>query len=94
MIVQWGNITLYIDNPYFARGYIQGRGLYARDCQLVPARKIRLNISEVLKYVGVPDENTGHWHLDEHGQEHMEEFIGMFVGYLSGALSVTGQTNR
>jgi hypothetical protein len=85
MIVQWGNITLYIDNAYFARGYNQGRELYARDCMLVPKRRISMSITEVLHYVAVPDE-IGHFHFDEQAQEHIEEYMGVFLGYLSGPL--------
>jgi hypothetical protein len=62
--------------------------LYARDCQLIPARKISLRISEVLKYLAVSD-GAGHWHLDEQAQGQSEEYFGAFVGYLSAALPVS-----
>lgn len=85
MIVKWGNIVLYLDNPYFFRGFQQGRELYARDCKLIPKRRIGLSISEILRYVSVPDE-TGHYHFDEQAVGQAEQYLGVFLGYLSGAL--------
>lgn len=94
MIFQFGNITLYIDNPYFFVGFQRGRELYARDCQFVPARKLRLSITEVLRYVAVPDGKTGHWHLDAQTTGQVEEYLGVFLGYLSGALPIADQSKR
>ena len=93
MIVKWGNITLYIDNPYFFRGFNQGRELYARDCQLVPARRISLRISEVLRYIAIPGADA-HYHLDEQAQGQVEEYLGVFLGYLSSALPGSGQSSK
>jgi hypothetical protein len=91
MIFKFGNITLYIDNPYFFVGFQQGRALYARDCQLVPKRRIGLSITEVLRYVAVPGEN-GHFHFDEQAVGQAEQYLGVFLGYLTAALPV--QSNR
>ena len=63
MIFKFGNITLYLDNPYFFVGFQRGRELYARDCMLVPKRRISMSITDVLRYVAVPDE-IGHYHFD------------------------------
>jgi hypothetical protein len=89
MIVKWGNITLYIDNPYFFVGFQQGRALYERDCRSVPKRRIGLSITEVLRYVAVPDESTGHYHFDDAAMGQAEQYLGVFLGYLSGALPDT-----
>jgi hypothetical protein len=87
MIVQWGNITLYIDNAYFFKDFQQGTELYARDCMLVPNRRISMSITDVLRYVAVPDE-IGHYHFNKQAQEHIEEYLGVFLGYLSGPLPI------
>lgn len=92
MIFQFGNIALYIDNPYFFVGFQRGRELYARDCQLVPARKLRLSVTEVMRYVAVPDEKTGHWHFDAKIGDHVEEYLGVFLGYLYSALPASDQS--
>ncbi len=89
MMVRWGYVTLYIDNSHFARGYSQGRELYARDCQAVPTRRVMLNISDVLHYVAVPGAD-GRYHFDEQAQGRVEEYLGVLVGYLSGALPTMG----
>ncbi|HJT59146.1 MAG TPA: hypothetical protein VJ761_21750 [Ktedonobacteraceae bacterium] len=94
MIFQLGTITLYIDNPYFSVGFQRGRELYARDCQLVPARQGRLSISEVLRYVAVPTGKTGHWHFDAQTADHVEEYLGVFLGYLYGALPASDPSRR
>jgi hypothetical protein len=91
MIIRWGNIVLYLDNAYFARGFNQGRELYARDCKLVPKRRISMSITDVLRYVAVPDE-IGHYHFDDQAKEQAEQYLGVFLGYLSGALPI--QSNR
>jgi hypothetical protein len=85
MIIRWGNITLYIDNPYFARGFLAGRELYERDCKLVPKRRISMSISDVLRYVAVPDE-IGHYRFDEQAVGQAEQYLGVFLGYLGSAL--------
>lgn len=88
MMLQWGRAVLYLDNPYFVAGFRRGRELYARDCQLIPARATRLTISEILGYVAVPTGSTGRYHFDEAGTVQAEEYLGVFLGYLSGPLPV------
>lgn len=90
MILQWGTVILYLDNPYFIVGFRRGRELYARDCQLVPSRATRLTVSEVLRYIAVPDGSTGHYHFDEYATEYAEEYLGVLLGYLSGLLPISG----
>ena len=92
MLIQIGTVTLYMDNPYFVEGFKRVQELYKRDCQLVPSRMTRLNVSEVLRYVAAKDvRGTGNYYFDEHAVMHAEEYIGVFMGYVSGTLPLLGQ---
>ena len=51
MIIPWGKVVLFLDNPVFADGYKRGREMYHRDARMIPLRASQLRISEVLRYV-------------------------------------------
>lgn len=92
MLLQIGTVTLYMDTPSFVEGFKHGQELYQRDCQLVPSRIARLNVSEVLRYVAAKDvRGTGNYYFDEYAVMHAEEYIGVFMGYVSGTLPLLGQ---
>lgn len=86
MILQWGNVVLFLDNAVYVDGFKRGRELYARDCRLVPSRAAQLKISEVLKYVVVPD-GTG-YRFDVAALERPEAYLGFLMGYLAGSLTI------
>jgi hypothetical protein len=91
--VQWGTITLTLDNEAFRHGFLAARRWYFEDIYgeaghqpEEPQRAISLSSEEVLRLVVMPDEQ-GRYHFDEMGNENLPEYLGYLVGYLSGPLA-------
>lgn len=87
MIIPWGKVVLFLDNPVFADGYKRGREMYHRDARMIPLRASQLRISEVLRYVLVPT-GTGGYRLDVVALDKPEAYMGFLVGYLSAAIPI------
>jgi hypothetical protein len=90
--VQWGNITLILDNDAFRQGFLSARQWYFADIYgekgrppEEPQHAISLTSEEVLRLVVMPDEH-GHYHFDEMGDDNLAEYLGYLIGYLSGPL--------
>jgi len=71
--VQWGTITLHLDNEAFRRGFLSAREGYFADIYgedgrgpQQPHHATRLSSEEVLRPVVMPDEQ-GRYHFDEKG---------------------------
>ena len=86
-MMQWGAVVLFLDNPLFADGYKRGKEMYQRDCRLVPLRSHQIRISDVLRYVLVPD-GRGGFRLDVVALDKPEAYMGFLVGYLSAAIPI------
>ncbi|HEX6557112.1 MAG TPA: hypothetical protein VF026_30395 [Ktedonobacteraceae bacterium] len=92
--IQWGTITLHLDNEAFRRGFLSARQWYFADiygedgrAPQEPQHATALTSEEVLRLVVMPDEQ---------GRSHFDE-MGYLVGYLSGHLppmkqSITAKT--
>ena len=82
--VQWGTITLILDNEAFRRGFLSARQWYFQDMYgedgrppEEPQHAAQLTTEEVLRLVIMPD-HQGRYHFDE---------MGYLVGYLAGPLA-------
>lgn len=91
--VQWGSITLLLDNDAFRHGFLSARqwyfdDIYGKDGRQPeePHHAISLTSEEVFRPVVMPNEQ-GHYHFDEMGEENLAEYLGYLVGYLSGPLA-------
>ena len=91
--VQWGTITLILDNEAFRRGFLSARQWYLADiygedgrAPQEPHHATTLTSEEVLRLVIMPEEQ-GCYHFDEMGYENLPEYLGYLVGYLSGPLA-------
>jgi hypothetical protein len=91
--VQWGTITLILDNEAFRKGFLAARRWYFADiygederAAQEPQRMTSLTGEEVLRLVVMPDEQ-GRYHFDEMGIDHLPEYLGYLVGYLGGPLA-------
>ena len=91
--VQWGTITLILDNEAFRRGFLSARQWYFADMYgedgrqpEEPQHAVELTSEEVLRLVVMPDEQ-GRYHFDEMGYENLPEYLGYLVGYLGGPLA-------
>lgn len=91
--IQWGTITLILDNEAFRKGFLEARRWYFADiygedgrAAQEPQRMTSLTGEEVLRLVVMPDEQ-GHYHFDEMGNDNLPEYLGYLVGYLAGPLA-------
>ncbi len=91
--VQWGSVTLHLDNEAFRKGFLAARQWYFADIYGENGRKpgepqhaVELTSEEVLRLVVMLDEQ-GRYHFDEMGYEHLPEYLGYLVGYLGGPLA-------
>lgn len=91
--VQWGNVTLTLDNEAFRKEFLAARQWYFADiygedgrAPEEPQHAVSLTSEEVLRLVVMPDEQ-GRYHFDEMGYENLPEYLGYLVGYLGGPLA-------
>lgn len=91
--VQWGTITLILDNEAFHRGFLSARQWYFADsygedgrAPQEPHHATTLTSEQVLRLVVMPDEQ-GRYHFDEMGYENLPEYLGYLIGYLAGPLA-------
>ncbi len=91
--VQWGTITLHLDNEAFRKGFLAARQWYFADIYgedgrqpEEPQHAVEFSSEEVLRLVVMPDEQ-GRYHFDEMGIDHLPEYLGYLVGYLGGPLA-------
>ena len=91
--VQWGMLTLHLDNEAFCKGFLDARrGYFADLCgergrpPEEPQHAVPLESSDVLRLIAVPDEQ-GRYHLGADGGEDVAECLGYLLGYLGGPLA-------
>jgi hypothetical protein len=84
--VQWGTITLMLDNEAFCRGVLSARQWYFQDMYgevgrppEEPQHAAQLTTEEVLRLVIMPDDQ-GRYHFDKMGDENLPEYLGYLVG--------------
>ncbi|HLG65976.1 MAG TPA: hypothetical protein VKY19_28930 [Ktedonosporobacter sp.] len=91
--INWGTISLVLDQQAFEEGYIHGRQYYFDDAweeQKREGSNETLTASHLLGLIAVRD-GHGCYQLDD-GQDKsvfrngVEELLGVLVGYLSGPL--------
>jgi len=91
--IQWGNVTLVLDQRAFEEGYTHGRQYYFEDAweeQTKEGMKEALMASHLLGLIAVRDERGFYQVNDGYDksafQNGVEELLGVLVGYLSGPL--------
>jgi hypothetical protein len=85
--VQWGEVTMVLDNEEFQKGYALGRVHYFHSTSLDKVDgTLNLPVSALLRVVALPTDD-GHYELDEdEDDDSIEQVLGVLVGYLSGPL--------
>ncbi len=91
--IQWGNMTLVLDQRAFEEGYAHGRQYYFEDAweeQTREGMKEALASSHLLGLIAVHDER-GFYQIDDGRNKSafpngVDELLGVLVGYLSGLL--------
>ncbi|HEU5230764.1 MAG TPA: hypothetical protein VFU49_23280 [Ktedonobacteraceae bacterium] len=99
--LQWGNITLVLDQQAFEEGYTHGREYYFEDAweeQRKDGTRELLTSSHLLGLIAMRDEH-GRYQLDDGCDKSdflngVEELLGVLVGYLSGSLHPETQEER
>jgi hypothetical protein len=91
--VQWGTITLLLDNEAFRKGVLAASEWYFADSYGEDGRKpeepqhaTQLTSETALRLIVQPDEQ-GRYHFDEMGTDHLPEYLGYLIGYLAGPLA-------
>src|SRR5215471_13052766 len=84
--VQWGTITLILDNEAFRKGFLAAREWYFADIYGEDGRKpeepqhaTALTSETALRLIVQPDEQ-GRYHFDEMGMDHLPEYLGYLIG--------------
>ncbi len=84
--VQWGSLTLLLDNEEFRKGYTWGRSYYFEDINYeYPERAHTMTALEAAQVIVVGTDSE-HPHFDAEELAHPIETVGVFLGYMSGAL--------
>ena len=92
--IQWGNVTLSLDNETFQKAFTQGRSMYFDDCAYdIPHVASHMN---TLDAVGsVPDEDgKGGYRFDRMAFNGPFDILGFFLGYMSGPLIAESHDER
>ncbi len=91
--VQWGSVTLILDNEAFQKGFLTARQWYFQDIYgedgrppEEPQHAVQLTSGTVLRLITQPDAQ-GCYHFDEMGLDLLPEYLGYLVGYLAGPLA-------
>jgi len=91
--VQWGNVTLILDNEAFREAFYLARQWYFADiygehgrAPEEPQRSTTLSSEDVLRLVITPDAQ-GRYHFDEMETISLPESLGYLIGYLSAPLA-------
>jgi hypothetical protein len=84
--VQWGNLTLHLDNEEFRKGYLSGRRYYFEDINYEYPEHVHTMTALEAAQVIVVGIESGCPHFDAEELAHPIETIAVFLGYMSGAL--------
>ena len=91
--VQWGSVTLILDNEVFRKGFLSAREWYFQHIYREdgrppeePQHAVQLTAETVLRLIVQPDAQ-GRYHFDEMGLELLPEYLGYLVGSLAAPLA-------
>jgi len=89
--IQWGNVTLDLDNETFRKAFSQGRNMYFDDCEYdIPHVAFRMNTLDATG--SVLDENgKGSYCFDRMAFHSPFDILGFFLGYMSGPIMAESQ---
>lgn len=92
--IQWGTITLDLDNETFRKAFRDGRSMYFDDCEYDrPHVASRMNTLDAAG--SVLDENgNGGYRFDRMALPGPFDILGFFLGYMSGPIMAESQQER
>ena len=84
--IQWGTITLDLDNETFQQAFIQGRQMYFDDCEYDRPHVVsQMNTLDAAGSV-LDEDGKGGYRFDCMAFNGPFDILGYFLGYMSGPL--------
>ncbi len=85
--VQWGSITLHLDNEMFRKAFSQGRGMDFDDREYdIPHVAHHLNTLDAVGSV-LDEDGKGGYCFDRMAFNGPFDILGFFLGYMSGPIT-------
>ncbi|MBE3560257.1 MAG: hypothetical protein IMW89_13690 [Ktedonobacteraceae bacterium] len=92
--VQWGTITLHLDNETFRKAFCQGRSMYFDDCEYdIPHVAHQMNTLDAVGSV-LDEDGKGGYRFDRMAFNSPFDILGFFLGYMSGPILAEGPEER
>ena len=84
--IQWGTITLYLDDETFRKAFSNGRGMYFDDSEYeYPHVAHQMNTLEAVGSV-LDEDGKGGYRFDCMAFNDPFDILGFFLGYMSGPI--------
>jgi hypothetical protein len=85
--VQWGTITLHLDNEAFRKSFTSGRNMYFDDSEYdFPHVASRMNTLDAVGSV-LDEDGKGGYRFDRMAFKDPLDILGFFLGYMSGPIT-------
>lgn len=92
--VQWGAITLHLDNETFRKAFSQGRNMYFDDSEYdFPHVAFSMNTLDAAGSV-LDEDGKGGYCFDHMTFNDPFDILGFFLGYMSGPVIAESQEER
>jgi hypothetical protein len=92
--IQWGNVTLDLDNETFRKAFSSGRSMYFDDCEYEsPHVASRMNTLDATGSV-LDEDGKGGYRFDRMALPGPFDTLGFFLGYMSGPIIAESQEER
>ena len=92
--VQWGTITLYLDDETFRKSFTNGRSMYFDDSEYeYPHVAHQMNTLEAIGSV-LDEDGKGSYRFDRMTFKNAIDILGFFLGYMSGPIIEESREER
>ncbi len=92
--IQWGSVTLDLDDETFRKAFSQGRSMYFDDRESdIPHVASRMNTLDAVGSV-LDEDGKGGYRFDRIAFKDPFDILGFFLGYMSGPLIAESREER
>lgn len=92
--IQWGTISLYLDNETFQKAFTQGRSMYFDDREYdSPHVAVRMSTLDAVGSV-LDEDGKGGYRFDRMAFNGPFDILGFFLGYMSGPIVAESTEER
>jgi hypothetical protein len=92
--IQWGTITVHLDNETFRKAFRSGRNMYFDDSEYdFPQVAHRMNILEATGSV-LDEDSKGGYRFDRIAFDGPFDILGFFLGYMGGPILAESPQER